>query len=175
VGGPSPGGSKGVLIDASVLIDHERGRVNLEERVKGREEEASFLSVVTASELLHAVHRARDPAVRARRSAFVEGVLGSLPLLPIEIATARMHAQIWADLAAQGHPIGAHGLWIAASCLSRGLTLVTSNLREFERVPGLVMEDWSAGPGGGPDGPPAPLNSPESSRRPGSSGRSQIR
>ena len=137
----------GVMIDASVLIDHERGRVDLEEHVKGREDEAFFLSVVTASELLHGVHRARDQGVRARRSAFVEGVLGSLPLLPIEIATARMHARLWADLAAQGRPIGAHDLWIAASCLSHGLTLVTSNLREFRRVPGLDVEDWSVGSG----------------------------
>ncbi len=137
----------GVLIDSSILIDHERGTVDLEEKVKGREEEAFFLSVVTASELLHGVHRARDRGIRARRSAFVEGVLGSFPLLPIEIATARMHAQLWADLVAQGRPIGAHDLWIAASCLSHGLTLVTSNLREFGRVPGLEVEDWSVGPG----------------------------
>jgi predicted nucleic acid-binding protein len=134
----------GVLIDASILIDHERGRVDLENRVRGREEEAFFLSVITASELLHGVHRAEDRGVRARRSAFVEGILGSFPLLPIEIATARMHARLWADLAAKGRSIGAHDLWIAACCLSHGLTLVTSNLREFQRVPGLVVEDWSA-------------------------------
>jgi len=135
----------GVLIDASVLIDHERGRIDLGERVKGREEEVVFLSVVTASELLHGVHRGRDPATRARRSAFVEGVLGSLPLLPIEVATARMHAQLWAELAAGGRLIGAHDLWLAASCLSHGLTLVTCNLREFRQVPGLETEDWSEG------------------------------
>ena len=135
----------GVLIDASVLIDFERGRVNLEGKVQGREDEGFFISVVTASELLHGVHRARDPGTRARRSAYVEGVLGSLPLLPIEMATARLHAQLRADLAAQGRPIGAHDLWLAASCLAHGLTLVTSNLREFRRVPGLELEDWSAG------------------------------
>lgn len=133
----------GVLIDASVLIDHERGRVDLGEHIKGREDEGFFLSVITASELLHGVHRARDRGVRARRSAFVEGILGSFPLLPIEIPTARMHARLWADLAAQGQPIGAHDLWIASACLSHGLTLVTSNLREFRRVPGLKVEDWS--------------------------------
>ena len=133
----------GALIDASVLIDHERGRVNLSERISGREEEPFFLSVVTASELLHGVHRAKDPRTRARRSAFVEGVLGGLPLLPIEVATARMHAQLWAELAAAGTLIGPHDLWIAASALAHGLTLVTSNVREFERVPGLVVEDWS--------------------------------
>ena len=136
----------GVLIDASVLMDCERGRVDLGEKVRGREDEGFFLSVITASELLHGVQRARDRGIRARRSAFVEGILESFPLLPIEIATARMHAQLWADLAAQGRPIGAHDLWIASACLSHGLTLVTSNLREFLRVPGLKVEDWT-GPG----------------------------
>lgn len=134
----------GVLIDTSVLIDHERGRVDFEKQVVGRESEGFFLSVITASELLHGVHRAEDRGVRARRSAFVEGILGSFPILPIEIATARMHAQLWADLAAQGQLIGAHDLWIASACLSHGLNLVTTNLREFRRVPGLEVEDWSS-------------------------------
>jgi predicted nucleic acid-binding protein len=134
----------GVLIDASVLIDQERGRLDLEKKVMGREDEPFFLSVITASELLHGVHRASDPGVRARRSAFVEGVLGSFPLLPIEIATARMHASLWADLVAKGQPIGPHDLWLAASCLTHGLNLVTSNLREFRRVQGLEVEDWSS-------------------------------
>ena len=97
----------GVLIDASVLIDHERGGVDLEEHVRSREDEGFFLSVITASELLHGVHRAGDPGVRARRSAFVEGVLGSFPLLPIEIATARcMHSsgQTWLGKARSSEP-----------------------------------------------------------------------
>ena len=131
------------MIDASVLIDHERGRVNLEERIRGREEETFFLSVVTASELLHGVHRAKDPAMRARRSAFVEGVLGSMPLLPVEIATARMHARLWADLAQEGGVIGAHDLWLAAACLTYDLRMATANVREFRRVPALEVEDWS--------------------------------
>ena len=131
------------MIDTSVLIDHERGRVNLEEWIRGREEEAFFLSVVTASELLHGIHRARDPAVRARRSAFVEGVLGSMPLLPVEIVTARMHARLWADLAEEGCVIGAHDLWLAAACLTYDLRLATANVREFGRVPALEVEDWS--------------------------------
>ena len=136
----------GVLIDTSVLIDHERGRLDLEERIRGREEETFFLSVVTASELLHGVHRAKDRVTRARRSAFVEGVLGSMPLLPIEIATARMHARLWADLAEEGCVIGAHDLWLAAVCLAHGLRMATANVREFGRVPALVVEDWSSSP-----------------------------
>jgi tRNA(fMet)-specific endonuclease VapC len=135
----------GVLIDASILIEHERGHVSLEPHIAGREQEEFFLSVVTASELLHGVHRAADPNVRARRSAFVEAVLERFPLLPVDLATARAHAQLWAGLMAEGRLIGPHDLWLAATCLAHGLTMVTANVREFTRVPGLVVESWASG------------------------------
>jgi tRNA(fMet)-specific endonuclease VapC len=134
----------GVLIDASILIEHERGRIDLTDRLEGREDEEFFLSVVTASELLHGVHRARDAGVRARRSAFVEAALERFPLLPVDLATARAHARLWADLASAGISIGPHDLWLAASCVAHGLVMVTANLREFSRVPGLAVESWLA-------------------------------
>lgn len=131
----------GILIDASVLIENERGRLDLEERLVGRDDEF-FLSVITASEVLHGVHGAKDLSVRARRSAFVEAVLANFPILEIDVATARAHARLWADLASSGQLIGTHDLWIAASCLARGLRLATMNAREFARVPGLEVEVW---------------------------------
>lgn len=134
----------GILIDASVLIGYERRRSDIEQRLVGREDEEFFLSVVTASELLHGVHRAKSPDVRARRSAFVEAVLARFPLLSIDLPTARTHAQLWAELVSKGKMIGAHDIWIAAACVAHGLTLVTGNLREFERVPGLAIESWGS-------------------------------
>lgn len=131
----------GVLIDTSILIEYERGRLDVPAEIVDRDEEF-YLSIVTASELLHGVHRASEPSVQARRSAFVEGVLSSFPLLDIERSIARAHARLWADLARAGPPIGAHDLWIAASCLARGLRLATVGAREFERVPGLEIEIW---------------------------------
>lgn len=133
----------GLLIDASVLIEHERGRLDLASRVTGRGDEEIFLSVITASELLHGVHRAIDRTLRARRAAFVEAVLDEFPLLGVDLLTARTHARLWAELAEKGEPVGAHDLWLAATCVGRGLTLVTGNVREFRRVPGLALEDWS--------------------------------
>ncbi len=133
----------GVLIDASVLIAYERGELDVGEALGGRSDEF-FLSVITASEMLHGVHRATEPRVRARRSAFVEAVLSSFPLLEIDVATARAHARLWADLASTGQLIGAHDLWLAASCLGHGLSLATGNPRDFTRVPGLDVEVWTA-------------------------------
>ena len=131
-----------VLIDASILIEYERGRLSLERYLTHRQQEAFFLSVVTASELLHGVRRAAQPEVRTRRSAFVEALLERFPLLPVDLATARAHAQVWAELAAAGTRIGAHDLWLAATCVAHGLTMVTANVREFSRVPGLTVEVW---------------------------------
>jgi tRNA(fMet)-specific endonuclease VapC len=132
----------GVLIDASVLIEHERGRLELGTRLEARGAEEFFLSVITASELLHGVHRATDPGVRARRSAWVEAIVDRFPLLTVDLASARVHAQLWADLARQGRGIGANDLWLAAQAVAHGLAMVTYNVREFERVPGLVVQTW---------------------------------
>jgi tRNA(fMet)-specific endonuclease VapC len=132
-----------VLIDASILIEAERGRLDLEPHVERRHDEESFVSVITASELLQGVHRSTSANVRAKRSAFVEGVLERFPLLSVDVACARAHAQVWAELRKAGLMIGPHDLWLAATCLAHGLTMVTANLREFERVPGLTVELWS--------------------------------
>ena len=132
-----------VLIDASILIEAERGKLDLEPHVARRPDDESFLSVITASELLHGVHRAAQPRLRAWRSAFVEGILDRFPVLQIDLATARAHARVWADLATTGTQIGPHDLWLAATCIAHGLTMVTANVREFERIPGLRIETWS--------------------------------
>jgi tRNA(fMet)-specific endonuclease VapC len=133
----------GLLIDASVLIEYERGRLDLDEHVAGREAEPFFLSVITVSELLHGVHRAGDRVRRAKRSAWVEAVIDRLPLLPVDLPTARSHAELWADLARGGRLIGAHDMWLAAAALAHGLSLATANVREFGRVAGLELEDWT--------------------------------
>ncbi len=132
----------GILIDSSVLIDIERSGADISKYIRGHEEEDTFLSVVSASELLHGVHRATDAKTKAKRLAFVEGVLAAIPVLAIDLATARSHARLWAALARQGKMIGVHDSWLAATCIAHGLRLATSNLREFKRVPGLDLEQW---------------------------------
>ena len=135
----------GVLIDASILIDAERGRLDLAARVADRPDDEAFVSVVTASELLHGMHRAAHADQRARRAAFVESLLQRLPVLDVDLPTARAHARTWADLAAAGDRIGPHDLWLAATCIAHCLTLITANEREFARVPGLRVETWRHG------------------------------
>jgi len=133
----------GFLIDSSVFIDWERGSLDLKEKVEGRKEEDFYLSVISVSELLNGVHRAVDPNVKNRRSAFVEAIFSRFPILPIDLNTARIHAQLWAELSAQGNKIGSHDSWLAATCLAHGFTMITGNIREFKRVSGLSVETWT--------------------------------
>ncbi len=122
-----------VLIDTVLLIDQERGLDDID-AVAGDEERG--ISVITVSELLHGVHRATG-AVRTRRRAFVEHVLAGFEPIPVTEPVARVHAEIWAELAARGVSVGAHDLWIAATAVAHGYGLATRNAAEFERVPGL--------------------------------------
>jgi len=123
-----------LLIDTSVLIDAERGGGALG-RVPVSEER--MISVITVSELWHGVHRANGDVLRIRREAIVEDALTEVEPIPITAEVARIHARIWAQLEAAGSGIGAHDLWIAATALTHGLQVATTNRREFERVPGL--------------------------------------
>ena len=125
-----------LLIDTSVLIDLERASPSLPPDAQGQ---AILISAITASELLHGVERAADEARRARRATFVERILDVVPVLPIDLDVARVHARIWASLLRRGSVIGAHDLLIAATALAHDLPLLTRNAREFARVDGLQV------------------------------------
>jgi tRNA(fMet)-specific endonuclease VapC len=124
-----------LLIDTDLLLDLERGRrVPALDAALGEEDRA--ISVITVSELLHGVLRATG-AIQLRRRAFVEHLLGGIEAIPVTEPVARMHAQIWADLAGRGEMIGAHDLWIAATAVAHGFGVATRNGADFARVTGL--------------------------------------
>ena len=124
-----------LLIDTDLLVDLERGdTASQTQQLLGDEDRA--ISVITVSELLHGVHRAQG-ATRARRRAYVEHILAGMEAIPITEPVARLHADIWSDLAERGQPIGAHDLWIAATALAHGLGVAIRNSAHFKRVLGL--------------------------------------
>jgi predicted nucleic acid-binding protein len=132
----------GSVIDTTVFVDAERGKLDLQTELGRRLGEWIGISAVTASELLHGVHKAPTPSVRDRRSAFVEMILGSMPVIPFDLAVARLHAQLDAELEARGEKIGAHDLMIGATALLSGHSVVTRDMRSFPRIPGLKVEKW---------------------------------
>jgi tRNA(fMet)-specific endonuclease VapC len=124
------------LIDTSVLIDVERGRLSLGDLAARHGEEEVGISVVTAAELLHGVHLVAG-AKASRAEAFVEGLLGMLPVLPFDLAEARAYARLSAELQTKGTPVGAHDLLIAATALANDFRVITRDLRSFSRIRGL--------------------------------------
>ena len=82
------------LIDSSVLIAAERGRLDLDSLLGRFADEPIGLAAITASELLHGVHRANTAVRRRRRAAFVEQLLAELPFYPFDVVTARTHASL---------------------------------------------------------------------------------
>jgi tRNA(fMet)-specific endonuclease VapC len=129
----------GIVLDTSVLVAAERRAVRFEPLLESLGEERVLIAAITASELLHGCHRARDAGVRARRAAFGDAVLDAIPVLPFGLPEARRHAELWAELARAGTMVGPHDLLIAATALAQGHALVTVNQREFGRVPGLRL------------------------------------
>jgi predicted nucleic acid-binding protein len=122
-----------ILIDTSVLIAAERGELSLR-AVLDRTEQVA-ISVVTAAELLHGVHRA-DPARATARTAYVEAILEGVPTLPIDMLIARTYARLSASLTAGGTRIKMNDLWIAATAIAHNLQLMATDA-DFDRVPGL--------------------------------------
>lgn len=74
----------------------------------------------------------------------IELLLLEVPSLPFDDAAAEVYARIRADLAKLGTPIGPHDLQIAAIALLHQQIVVTNNVREFSRIPSLVVEDWQS-------------------------------
>lgn len=100
----------GFLIDSSVFIAAERGHLSIAQVVADQEDEPRVLSAVTASGVLHGVHRTTDQARRARREQFVAATPRRFPVIECELEAAKVHARMWAQLAAEGEQIGAHDL-----------------------------------------------------------------
>jgi len=98
------------------------------------------VSSVTVAELMYGAEKS---AQQAHNITVVEGFLARLAVLPFVSKEAAHFGQIRAALERAGTPIGPYDLMIAAHARSQGLTLVTNNLREFERVPGLMVENWA--------------------------------
>ncbi len=97
------------------------------------------ISAITLSELLHGVEKSSRPDHNLKQ---VEDFVSRLEVLAYSGRAAAHYGDIRAALERQGTPIGVNDIHIAGHARSEGLTLVTNNLREFERVQGLRIENW---------------------------------
>lgn len=127
------------LLDTNILsslIKDPQGPVT--KRLAQLGADAICTSIVVACELRYGAAK-RGSVVLTQR---VEDLLGAVEVMPFDGDADRQYAEIRAALERTGNTIGANDLLIAAHARTLDLTLVTHNLREFERVPGLRLEDW---------------------------------
>lgn len=97
------------------------------------------ISSITLMELIYGAEKSQMPE---RNLAVVEGFVSRLEVLDYDAQAAIHSGQIRAELARKGTPAGPYDQMIAGHARSRGLVVVTNNLREFERIPGIRTEDW---------------------------------
>ena len=98
------------------------------------------ISSITLAELLHGAEKSNAPS---RSLAVVEDFCSRLEVLPYGLKAAQHYGSIRSALERQGKIIGVNDLHIAAHARSEGLTLVSNNLREFERVEALQLANWA--------------------------------
>ncbi len=129
------------LLDTNILSDLLRrpgGRAARRIEVVG--EVTICTSIVVACELRFGAAKSGSPRISER----VESLLQSLEVLPFDQESDRRYAEIRLHLDRIGQPIGPNDLLIAAHALALDLILVTHNVDEFARVPGLALENWLA-------------------------------
>ena len=97
------------------------------------------MSLITYGELKYGAFRSNNSS---KAVAVLDRLTSYIPVLSMHQDVALEYAEIRADLASKGTPIGNNDLWIAAHARSSRHTLVTNNLKEFKRVTGLEVENW---------------------------------
>ncbi len=127
------------LLDTNIVIHVVKHRPLAVLDIFNRHHGRMAVSAITVAELIHGAEKSEFPA---RNLAVVEDFFSRLAVLPYTAEAAWHYGSIRATLERDGQPIGVNDLHIAGHARSLGLTRVSNNLREFGRVPGLLLENW---------------------------------
>jgi tRNA(fMet)-specific endonuclease VapC len=97
------------------------------------------MSNITLSKLIYGAEKSARPH---ENLMVIEQFSARLEVLPFAERAASHYGQLWAELERAGQIIGIHDMMIGGHARSEGLTVVTNNVREFQRMPGLRLENW---------------------------------
>ncbi|MDR0592415.1 MAG: type II toxin-antitoxin system VapC family toxin [Bifidobacteriaceae bacterium] len=129
------------FLDTDICVNYLRARSpSLRDRVLAARRGQIAVPAMVQAELEFGAHRS---ARQRENLAHVARFLAMLTVVPFDAAAARHHGAIRAELARAGLPIGPNELVIAATVMAAGGVLVTHNTAEFQRVPGLSIQDWT--------------------------------
>ena len=127
------------LLDTNIVICTMKNRPQQVRRRFKQHDGQMCISAVTLGELVFGAEHSQQVE---RNLTDIEAMAARLEVLPFDSKAAYHFGQIRATLYAMGPPIGPYDMMIAGHARASGLTLVTNNVNEFERVPGLLLENW---------------------------------
>lgn len=131
------------LLDTNICIYLIRRRPpEIIDRMRSQRIGDIGLSSITVAELQYGVAKSAE---KVRNRSALEQFLAPLVILDFDTTAASVYGSVRAHLEREGTPIGSLDMLIAAHAVSLDVTLVTNNVREFGRVPGLQLENWAAG------------------------------
>jgi len=130
------------LLDTNIIIYIRHNRPeSVRKLFRALRPGEAVLSVITLGELMYGV--AKSPR-RVEALSALQQITAGLGVLPLPENTAQVYGGLRAELESKGQMIGNNDLWIAAHGLATGLTVVTNNEKEFRRVRGLKIENWTS-------------------------------
>ena len=132
------------MLDTSLCIALMRGKADAAlERLTRLQVDEAGISTITLSELFYGAAKSKRPGAT---QAQVRSLCAPLVIAPFDAAAAITSGDVRASLESRGRPIGPNDVLIAGHALSLGAIILTANVREFSRVPGLIVENWLAKP-----------------------------
>lgn len=133
------------LLDTTVWIDLIRtNSQSIRRNLAARQESVIGLSIITVCELQYELKKRAEkfPHLRAREQSLLAAMLAPFQVFLLDHSTVELYGSVRCALERTGRGIGALDTFIAAQALALSATLVTSNVKEFSRVPGLQVQDW---------------------------------
>ncbi|MFY9589854.1 PIN domain-containing protein [Rickettsia endosymbiont of Halotydeus destructor] len=126
----------GLIIDTSIIIALEKGKLNPE---VWEAYEQGYISPITLTELLIGVDRADNENRRIKRLAFIEHILASLIILPFGGEEARIYSKIIHNLYKERITLDTNDMLIATSAIANGYPILTLNVKDFKKIQGLEV------------------------------------
>jgi len=129
------------MLDTDICIYLAKDRyLQVTARFEHLKPDQPVMSVITYGELHHGANKSSD---RSRSHSYLEELIQEIPVEDLTASVAEAYGRIRATLQKQGRVIGSNDIWIAAHAMSLDVTLATNNEREFLRVTGLSVENWT--------------------------------
>lgn len=130
-----------LLLDTDFCVEFIRGRLSMKwmTQLSAIPQDQVNLPIIVLAELFYGASKGNQAIASAAR---IHQLCNDFTILTLDIRAAEIYGDIRANLAKSGTPIGPNDLFIAAIALANNLTLVTSNIAEFSRVPNLQILNW---------------------------------